>query len=50
MDHAFARDCGKVKRFLIYILVTNVHGQVVRALFFFYLSATRIFCVFNNAL
>jgi len=34
MERALARDCGKVQRFLVYILVTNVHGQVLRALFF----------------
>jgi len=45
MDHAFARDCGKVKRFLIYILVTNVHGQVVRALFFLFKCHTYILCI-----
>jgi hypothetical protein len=35
MERALARDWGKVQRFLVYILVTKVHSQVVRALFFF---------------
>lgn len=34
MERALARACGKVQRFLVYILVTNVHGEFLRALFF----------------
>ena len=44
MERALARDCGKVQRFLLYILVTNVHGQVLRAHFLFKCH-TYILCI-----